>query len=122
MKNLQTLVMETNSKIVIDSTKRKDEEEKSRIIRELKKYELGNRLMGFTPCLGTTRGEEIQAFLDSLEEKPNFIIIDDNSDMGKLQKFLILTDAKIGLSEKDVEEGIKRLARNIDKMEDDFER
>ena len=54
------------------------------------------------------RGDEIQAFLDGLPEKPDgFVILDDFNNMGDLSDHLVLTSDRVGLTPEDVEDAIK---------------
>src|SRR5665213_2321037 len=67
-------------------------------------------VMDFTPKrilnekLG--RGGQIQAYLDFCKNTgvnvESFVIIDDVNEMGNLEKFLVLTDSKIGITKADV--------------------
>lgn len=121
LQNLQLLVRETNSKLVITSTWRKDEEGRISLLNALKDYELDAKVIGYTPILqGKIRGIEISQFLSKLKEKPNFIILDDDSDMGELLPFLIKTDNRTGLTYENVQEAIMKL--NKAKEKEDFER
>lgn len=60
LENLQLLVQETDSKIVITSTWRKDEDGRKTLLNVLSKYELDNKVIGYTPVLEETRGIEIK--------------------------------------------------------------
>lgn len=52
------------------------------------------------------RGHEIQAWLDLNPEVDRFVIIDDDSDMAHLRRYLVLVDSKVGLTEKNALEAI----------------
>lgn len=72
-----------------------------------------DRVIGITPNtkMGGNRGLDIQTWMD---EHPNtaiesFVILDDNSDMGELLPFLVLTDPDKGLTKKDAIKAIKIL-------------
>jgi len=112
LENLKVLVHKTNSKLVITSTWRKDIEGINTLLNVLKQYGLDKEVIGYTPDLGKPRGIEIKEFLNALEYQPNFIILDDNSDMEDLLPYLIKTDLKIGLTEKNVEEGIQKIKKH----------
>jgi hypothetical protein len=60
--------------------------------------------------LATTRGTEIQAWLDEHPEVKRFAIVDDDDDMGHLSPHLVLTDSYVGLTQKHVAELIRRLS------------
>ena len=111
MYNLKYLVEVTNSYIVITSTWRKDDFGKKVLLDELKKYGLDNRVIGYTSILHKTRREEIKAFLDILDEKINYIIIDDDSDFKDLEEHLIKTDFNYGLTKENVSTAIKKLVK-----------
>lgn len=54
-----------------------------------------------------TRGDEIQAYLDSLLSKPsNILILDDRRDMGKLKDYHFCTDEEYGFTESDINKAI----------------
>ena len=111
LNNLKRLVELTNSKLVITSTWWKDKEGRDKIIEALKEYQLDQSIIGYTPILNQPRGVEIQAYLDTLEIQPNFIIIDDDTDMESLMDYLIKTNISVGLTKENVEEGIKKLLK-----------
>lgn len=59
----------------------------------------GIKILGRTPyVLNKERGDEIQKYLDDHPEVENFLIFDDDSDMGNLVDHLIRTDTTIGFS------------------------
>ena len=109
LNNLKRLVEITNSKLVITSTWRKDQEGKNKIIETLKEYELDHHIIGYTPILHTSRGKEIKEYLSTLEEQPNFIILDDDTDMEGLIDYLIKTNIQVGLTSDNTEEAIMKL-------------
>lgn len=111
LKNLKRLVEETDSKLVITSVWRKDEEGRDTLVNALKEYELDQYIIGYTPILNKRRGIEIQAYLEQLDYIPNFIILDDNSDMEELINHLVKTNIKVGLTESNVEEAIIKLTK-----------
>ena len=98
--NFKKLVEKTNSKIVITSTWRYEQEGIDRILKELKKNNLDNRVIGYTPILNTKRENEIKDFLSKLNSQSNFIIIDDDSLFGELKEHLIKTNNMDGLTEE----------------------
>lgn len=56
------------------------------------------------------RGKEIDAYLNSLKEKPeSFVILDDHDDMLHLKPFLVQTNVKTGITLEDVEKALKIL-------------
>lgn len=109
LKNLKLIVTETNAKIVITSTWRRHEEGKNILLSVLNKYDLEKDIIGYTPFLNKSRGEEILQFLSTLEFKPNFIILDDDSDMGILLPYLVKTNIRTGLTYEKTIEAINKL-------------
>ena len=109
--NLKRLVNETNAYIVIISTWGKDKIGRDILLAELKKYGLDTRIIGYTTDLKKSKEEEIKAFLEILNEDINYIIIDDELTTSDLNKFLIKTDFRRGLTEEDTENGIKKLLK-----------
>lgn len=123
LQNLKLLVQETNSKIVITSTWRKDEEGRKTLFKALNEYELHNKVIGYTPVLDQKREIEIKQFLINLKEKPNFVILDDDSDMGELIPFLIKINGQVGLTYENIQEAIIKLSKTkIKENEEDLER
>lgn len=111
LENLKLLVESTNSKLVITSTWRRDQEGVDTLINVLKKYNLDTKVIGYTPILNTERWIEIKQFLSTLSIQPNFIILDDDSDFRELLPYLIKTDAQVGLTLEDTKFGIKKLKK-----------
>lgn len=109
LKNLQILVNQTNSNLVITSTWRKDKEGIKILLQKLKEYNLDEKVIGYTPVLNSFRGVEILKFFSTLQDKPNFIILDDDSDMSKLLPYLIETNAQSGLTTENVQQAINKL-------------
>ena len=123
LENLKLLVQETNSKIVVSSTWRKDKEGRTTLLKVLSEYELDNKIIGYTPMLDKERGIEIKQFLISLKEMPNFVILDDDFDMGELNPFLIKTNSQIGLTYENIQEAIIKLNKTkIKEKQEDFGR
>lgn len=112
LNNLKRLVEVTNSKLVITSTWRKDKKGRDTLIKALKEYQLDQSIIGYTPILHQPRGIEIQAYLSTLEQQANFIILDDDTDMETLVNYLVKTNIKVGLTKENVEEGIKKLSKS----------
>lgn len=68
------------------------------------------RLLPKKFSLSVDRGNEIQAFLDSLPERAEgIVILDDNNNMVHLTKYLVLTSNFLGLRPEHVEAAIKIL-------------
>jgi len=61
------------------------------------------------------RGNQIKAWLDRHKNVNNFVILDDNSDMGELTPRLVKTNGFIGLTQNEVNK-IVELLYKYDKM------
>lgn len=118
LENLKKLVEVTDSKLVITSTWRKDVEGRNTLLNALKDYRLDEKVIGYTPILGKTRGTEIKEFLSKLNYEPKFVILDDDTDMEDLLSHLIKVDSQVGLTSKNVEEAIKKLSIVKEKEEE----
>ena len=59
--------------------------------------------IGHTPHLGTTRGIEIGDWLVAHPQVDEFVIIDDDADMGNHINRLVKTDHRVGLTDADCE-------------------
>ncbi len=63
-----------------------------------------------TPVLSKSRGEEIQAWLNSYPwDIERFVIIDDSNDMRHLLPHLVRTEGEYGLTQEHVEKAVKML-------------
>ena len=124
MENLKELVTITNSKLVISSTWRKSEKGMTRLLEELKKYDLDKLVIGTTPILGMNKGEEIKAYLEdyNLKDDISFVILDDNIVIEELIPHLIYTNRQIGLTKEDMKKAITILKKTHIKEKEDFER
>ncbi len=65
----------------------------------------------YQPVRQLTRGKEIQAWLDGVEQVDNFVILDDDSDMDHLQDHLVRTVFEEGLRLEHVEKALALLNR-----------
>ncbi len=111
LNNLKRIVEETDAYLVITSTWREHEIGKSILLSELKKYGLDERVIGYTEILHTSREEEILKYLEKLGDNISIIILDDFNDFKMLEEYLIQTNYRYGLTEKDAELAIKKLKR-----------
>lgn len=124
LENLKELVMATNSYLVISSTWRASKEGMEKLLEALKRYDLDRLVIGCTTPLGLTRGAEIKKFLldTNFTQKPHFVILDDDTDMEDLLPYLVKTDTRVGLTKKNVQQAIEKLAKGYEKETDKFER
>lgn len=111
LSNLKYLVDITNSYLVITSTWRMHEIGKEILISELRKYNLDDRVIGYTSILHKERGEEVKDYLDKLGKEVNYIILDDDSDFTGLEEYLIKTNFHVGLTEENVTDAVKKLVK-----------
>ncbi|RKJ71344.1 hypothetical protein D7X33_22360 [Butyricicoccus sp. 1XD8-22] len=111
--NLKRIIRECDAKIVVSSTWRKISSSVDGTIAEwlFSHYGLENYVIGVTPRLeNEIRGKEIQKYIENATHKiSNFVILDDDSDMGELIGHLVQTDYKYGLTDEKCEEAIKIL-------------
>lgn len=108
---LKEIIELTDSYIVITSSWRKDEEGRQTILNKLKEYDLDYRVIGYTPILSSDRGKEIKAYLNNINRPVEYIIIDDDSDMDELIDYLVKTNIRYGLTNKEKDEAIKKFLR-----------
>jgi hypothetical protein len=112
------VVKQTGAEVILSSTWRHPhcKDQRMRLQREL--YQRGVEFDGFTPIDANlqTRGDEIQAWLNGHRHGPEkvekFVILDDdpNDEMGRLKPHLVKCDGCAGLTEKECDEIIRRLA------------
>ena len=69
------------------------------------------RVIGKTPVLHRKRGVEIQQWIDENNFAGDFIIIDDDSDMGELLQYLVQCDTYVGFTFHDFKKSIKILQK-----------
>lgn len=101
---LRWMVRETDCKIVISSTRRREGVEAMRALFSRNGLVAeAARIIGCTPCFvahdtDDWREDEIEAWLDGHGDKEKFAILDDNPFTGSMRKYLILTDHDSGLT------------------------
>lgn len=67
------------------------------------------KVIGSTPILHRQRGQEIQAWLDTMSFTGKFIIIDDDVDMCHLLPLLVRTDCQLGFTIYDFQKALSLL-------------
>ena len=67
------------------------------------------KVIGTTPILHRQRGQEIQAWLDTVSFAGKFIIIDDDVDMCHLLPLLVRTDCQLGFTIYDFQKALSLL-------------
>lgn len=122
VKWLNYIIKKTGAKVVISSTWRKGSGLVS-ICRILNLVGFKGNVIGQTPITGDIRGNEIRCWIDRFRNKrdwqfnydkndsevENFIIIDDDSDMGCLLHRLVKVDSKIGLTKNEAKLAVSLL-------------
>lgn len=102
MGNLKEIIFKFSAYVVISSSWRieKDTIYWSSILRNFKRYNIEDRIIGKTPSFSTIRGKEIEKWLKLNEDiVSNYVIIDDEDDMLDLQNHLVLCDDYYGFDE-----------------------
>ena len=108
---LNALVRATGAAIVVSSSWR-CHVPLARIARILGDHGFDGEIIGATPRRPSSRGAEIQAWLDEAADGPDaFVILDDVSDMGPLTPHLVLTSFDEGLLDAHVADAAARLCR-----------
>lgn len=110
IKELNTITSASGARIVISSTWRLTNDFPA-IIGRLKSQGVEGDIIGRTPRLGRVRGDEIFAWMQCQIEWPQFVILDDDSDMGHLMDWLVRTDPVMGLCRLDVGMAVRILNR-----------
>ena len=74
------------------------------------------KVIGATPMSFTNRirGLEIQEYLDTHPEITNFVIFDDDQDMGDLSNHLVRTNPKVALTKQDIAQATKILSKEYE--------
>lgn len=108
---LSRIVRETNSKIVLSSTWRIEENDKNLVIQALSRH--GLEIFDVTPVLKRSggwvqRSEEIQAWLDGVSVD-KFAILDDAAD-AHIEGSFFQTNEKLGLTVQIAEKVIQHLS------------
>lgn len=115
VENLKEIMNETGASIVVSSTWRKAGF--MRLKQMLEANGIKEGLVGQTPVIDySTRGEEIRQYieesrLDPLRTIEQFVILDDNDDMGDLRPFLVQTDWFSGLDSEAKTKAIEMLKK-----------
>lgn len=106
VRNLREIIKRTGAKIVVSSTWRKMGQTRMKNI--LRSYDMHQYFYGLTPVIDEViRGIEIQKFLEECgAEVEQFVILDDDSDMGDLSNHLVHTSYIDGLNDDKREEAI----------------
>jgi hypothetical protein len=120
---LNKIIAATDAKVVVSSVWRLNYTEEQ-LQQILEVHGFIGEVIGLTPrCypLETGKGgwsercDEIQFFMDSLPEPvESFVILDDESNMGHLQRFLVKTDMFVGLRDEHADAAIKILCPELE--------
>jgi len=78
-------------------------------------FSYATSMIDVTPDLqySSTRGAEICVWLNEHPEVTEFVILDDDSDMGDLISRLVKTESRIGLTEKNADSVIELFSGEI---------
>jgi len=106
---LRRIVAETGAVIVLSSSWRLDPEAYENLCGWLVKY--GMVIHDQTPSVGGDRGEDITAWFDLHPGRYQYVILDDDDDMGRHLKHLVRTEFNTGLTKEKADECIRRLGR-----------
>lgn len=108
-RNLKKIIKERDAKIVVSSSWRGYDTAEQMGEWLFSHYGLDSYVIGVTPHLyDEIRGKEIQKYIEEADHPiTNFVILDDDKDMGDLIDHLVQTDNKWGLTDKKCEEAIK---------------
>lgn len=92
VKNLAKIVKRTGAKIVLSASCRNDvkKDKRHHLRRSLAKY--GLVIYDYTPDTGMDRGIDIQEWLNHHLNVTNIVILDDETDMCHLKKYLVKTN------------------------------
>jgi len=117
VERLNKIVEKTGAKIVISSTWRFSRRHIDAYTNDMG---IKGEIIDKTPrstFFSACRGDEILEWINEHKEVEKFVILDDDSDMGDLFKYLIQINPEFGLTDSDVE---KVIARFNDTQESDF--
>lgn len=105
---LNTLVEKTGAEIVISSTWRLCHSF-DRLVELLTRQGLVASVIGVTPSLYKSRGDDIQQWLTDNPEPTTFVILDDDADMWHLSNRLVKTETRRGLTEEACDVAVEML-------------
>jgi hypothetical protein len=111
--NLNTLLERSGASVVVTSTWRiRHPLADLRQILVNSGLRFPERIVGITPRgeMGQVRGHEIGQWLKDHPEVKQFVILDDDSDMGPFLHRLVRSDSDAGLTDLDVEKALEILS------------
>ncbi len=119
MENLSQIITETGSRIVISSTWRFHYKTENplwlSLIDNLKQYNLDNHIIGTTEITNIAsakpRWKEINEWLFNKNDIESFVILDDEWDMGILNRNFVRCSGSVGISSSNCREAIEILNR-----------
>lgn len=112
VRRVNKLIEKTGAKIVLSTSWRKgDETWWNNLLITLEGFGLLPVIIGKIPDLRTSRGEEVQAYLDEHPEVIQFVILDDINEFTEynLLDNFIQTNYQLGIQDKDVERALEIL-------------
>lgn len=116
---LKRIVDQTNCDIVLSSSWRKHNDCVEYLFSAIDPS-VRRAVIGKTPVLegDVVRGDEIQRWIDLNGGVKNFVILDDDADMGHLMPQLVQTDTFVGLTPELADKCIERLNLSIEISDD----
>jgi hypothetical protein len=118
MKHLNSIIDETNAKIVITSTWKIHREKNGylwqELLRNLEIYNLDDAILDITPVIDPSkqtelREQEILQWLNTYENIEGFVILDDQWSMGELNHCFIRCLPYAGITKEVADKAILRL-------------
>lgn len=108
IKLLNQITDVTGAFIVVSSTWRYGYINNIAGLREmLAKHGVTGKVLGITPVDNRQRGAQIQDWMDNCGRQiDSFVILDDDNDMGRLDKFLVKTTFQDGLQDVHVQAAV----------------
>lgn len=112
---LNKLCIETNAKIVISSSWRHAGMDKCR--KAIYKGGVAEdiEIIDSTPTTWGDRGDEIKLWLDTHPEVEEFVILDDDTDMGDLLPYLVKCDHQKGFAAEEYTKAFRLLSGEKDR-------
>ena len=104
---LRRIINETDAKIVVSSSWRLVKTDYDDLKRWLKMF--GMEVYSETPYKGGIREDDIEAWLEEHDDVEQYVILDDEDDMGQLYGHLVQTNFFEGLTKEDADQCIELL-------------
>lgn len=111
VKRMNRFIDETGAKVVLSTSWRKGDDLWWESLLQTFEHAGFPRsaIIGKTPNLHSSRGDEIQAYLDEHPDVTNFVIFDDINEMYNLLDNFVQTNYQLGVQDVDIEKARKIL-------------